>query len=347
MTEQEYMSDMFCKLAFISFQRSLESDGLVDMLGVGDILNKTNNESDARKLLRGKQSGPPKMPGKEHLFEPGFAPKPSTTQRMADIARSAKKEVKHVGSRLFRDLVHGGPKVDVSNYPGMFASNRGTLKNIGRAAAPGAAVGAMLAGGVSAHRGEDASDVASSSARGALMGGALGTLLPHGAGGAARSPIRHTAARLGNRLMAAGTIAGGIHSLTRSRDEGEGFFESMGRRAGNLATGASFFANPAGRLHRTGMNIMNLQFGGLIAGEAAKATGHGRVGEAMSSIPGFGDIGAAAGKGLDVLSAGTRKVLGGGKSYSQTKREALGPPLNQPKPQSLDGQQYRMEPEYK
>jgi hypothetical protein len=134
-------------------------------------------------------------------------------------------------------------------------------------------------------------------------------------------------------LFAAGNIAG---QVSRARRPNEGFFESLGRRTGNVGDTMMDFIPGAGqasrglRLARKARHYKTLGQYGQIAGDLGGSKALSTVGRFVAGIPTLGDVGGFAGKTIDrSISAGKslvmsgRKSLGGGKSQTQKMLEAV------------------------
>lgn len=143
------------------------------------------------------------------------------------------------------------------------------------------------------------------------------------------------------RAMAAMQIANIGSNILRKRQKDEGFFESLGRRTGNIGetlVGTAAGATPYTRALSTLGKAKTIA---SVGGSVARAAGFNRAAKALESLPGVGDIGASVGRQIDTGLAGARKAglearqrFGGGISYQQQKAQAL------------DGQQFKHKAEY-
>jgi hypothetical protein len=363
-------NEMFVKIAFISFKRKLSEYPIADAINIDECLEKiaadVSDASDAAKkvpdgywskfknYMSGVKTDAAEFAGnvKKNVTDKAQAARAAMTPaNAASFGREVVDETAQ-GYKNFAKQMYWGQETapTMMQRTGLGdVSPRTAVRHTGRAMRRGLMPGAIIGAGISAYRGGDTKDVATGAATGAAAGAAASTLLPRAMGGARMSPVRTTLSRAPSRLMGALAASQGVYALGRDRHEGEGFFESMGRRGGNIAESGLSFASPAGRVGKAVRALDMLQLGGLAGGAAAHATGMSGLGNMLLSVPTLGDVGGAIGKGMDTVATGTRKLFGGGKSYKARKAEALGkgPALGQPPSQRLEGQQFVHRPEYK
>jgi hypothetical protein len=157
-----------------------------------------------------------------------------------------------------------------------------------------------------------------------------------------------------SRLGAFSSLHNIKHQIAGARNPGEGFFESMGRRAGNITGNVlSYVPGPTGLIGKTVSGVERARLAGALSSMAGAAAGSkelSSVGRVLSSVPTLGQMLGTAGRGADkavgaakAVAMSGRRAFGGGKSQAQKKLEAIS---KAPSPRTQAGREFIMKADY-